>query len=67
MEAAESTFLKMAEVDPDEVGPKMTLSAFYASQRDFNKALNWTLQALEIQPENATIQSALASIFPRRT
>ena len=63
LEAAEDTYLKMAAQTPDRVGPKMTMGAFYASQKKWREALQWMHEAEKLQPKDLEIQNAIASLY----
>lgn len=63
LEAAEDTYLKMAAQMPDRVGPKMTMGVFYASQKNWQEALQWMQEAEKLQPKDLEIQNAIASLY----
>lgn len=61
--SAETAYIKMALMQRNAVGPKLRLGKFYAAQREWQKALHWAREAKELQPENAVILNALASLY----
>jgi len=63
LEAAENTYLKIAAQTPDGIGPKMTMGAFYASQKNWQEALQWMQKAEKLQPKDLEIQNAIASLY----
>jgi tetratricopeptide (TPR) repeat protein len=60
---AEGAYLKMTEVAPDKVGPKMILGAFYASRKDWDLALQFMKKARELEPNNVEVTNAIAALY----
>jgi len=63
LEEAEAEFLKLIEMDPDEVMGFANLGIVYLRMGSFEKAENWLRKAIKMQPEDPDVRLILAKVY----